>query len=211
MTFDVNGKGNDKGRVAVILDSGSQVSFISTKLSDKYNLPVLREISIDINGFNTSTKYDTKIVCAQVNVGNKAYKFEAVVLPNIRTNLKIKNLKKVAKSFESKGYILANKSILSQDNFEIGIILGSNNTHLVETKGINFGKEDFPSSYLESPQGVLLVDSVSNMHQNMSYLKNASDYELVGSSKCCLDISDSCTAGVKMIVTEAKYFVLQQI
>ena len=142
LTFDVNGKGNDEERVAAILDSGSQVSFISTKLSDKYNLPVSREISIDINGFNTSTKYDRKIVCAQVNVGNKAYKFEAVVLPNIRTNLKIKNLKKVAKSFESKGYILANKSILSQDNFEIGIILGSNNTHLVETKVINFGKED---------------------------------------------------------------------
>ena len=57
--------------VILMIDSGSQLSFISTHLAEQCNFPVVKEnLYTDINGFNTKTRYDTKSLSVQIALDN---------------------------------------------------------------------------------------------------------------------------------------------
>ena len=107
-------------------------------------------LSTDINGFNTKTKYDTKSVSVQIALDNETFRFEAICVPSIITTLKVKGINKIANLFEKEGDTLAYKAFCGCINQNISIILGVNTCHIVETKVVTFGHKCNISTYLES-------------------------------------------------------------
>ena len=51
-------------------DSGCQTNFVTQKLAESLNLPVIQEhIKLTVNGINVPKDYDTKIVELEMNLG----------------------------------------------------------------------------------------------------------------------------------------------
>ena len=162
-------------QVILMIDSGSQLSFISAHLAEQCNFPVMKEnLYIDIKGFNTKTRYDIKSVFVQIALDNATFSFEASCVPTIRTSLKVKGMNKVASLFEKKGYTLANQVFHGCMNKSVSIMLGVNTCHVIETKVVTFEHNCNTSAYLDSRFGVIPVGSVSNILKNANFLPKAS-------------------------------------
>ena len=132
-------------------------------------------MTIDINGFNSKTRYETKSVLAEIIIGNEVISFEAICIPKIRTNLDFQGVKEIMDSFQAKGYKLANKDYQNCDR-EVSVILGINTLHLLETKVVTFGRKDDLSAYLESRFGVILMGSKFSMRENLGFLTAVSTF-----------------------------------
>ena len=74
-------------QVRVILDSGSQRSYITTELKDKLNLPTLKSKPLMIKTFNSESESiqvcDVVQLCVSNKEGNLAVKFIAYCVPTI--------------------------------------------------------------------------------------------------------------------------------
>ena len=176
LTGTLKMKENTSKSVSVLLDTGSQLSFIKSSLADQCNFRVLNSnLTIDINGFNSKTRYETKSVLAKIIIGNEVISFEAICIPKIRTNLDFHGVEKIMDIFQAKGYKLANKDYQNCDR-EVSVILGINTLHLLETKVVTFGRKDDLSAYLESRFGVILMGSKFSMRENLNFLTAVSTF-----------------------------------
>ena len=101
----------------------------------RLGIPVsVKNISMAIHGFNSTREIIIDIVYVPVKIGSEWHTIEAVVVPSISINLKLKGLDFIVKSFTDKHYTLADE-FLGQATItvgDIGIILGNDFDYLLE-------------------------------------------------------------------------------
>ena len=157
-------------KVNVMMDTGSQMSFVTSDLAHRFNFRVVCDnISVDVNGFNSKLKYNTKLVIVSLTLNHTVIEFEALCIPKIRTNFSITNMANVVKMFEAKGYKLASQTV-DRNPLGVQIIMGVNSCHLLETRSVLFGQGRNASAYLDSPYGVILFGSASKLLHNIDFL-----------------------------------------
>jgi hypothetical protein len=168
-TFTVK---SEKGSVIRCLkDSGCTACFVKESVVIREKFESLKNINVNVNGVNSSQRYNTKICELKLNIGNSFVKIPAIVLPEIKTKLNIEGLGKIVTSFRDKGLMLAD-SYLTGDSDEINdieIIMGSNYSHLLPENQTTFGKFN-DSVYSNTSVGVLLMGDIDNMKRNLDYL-----------------------------------------
>ena len=173
-TFTVDLAGN---RVRGLKDSGSQMTFIETGLSDRLGLRVLKsKFSILVNGINDSKKFETKVVELCLSVGLVSHVIRAVCIPVIKTQLKIPNLGRIVEGFKNKGYSLADQCLVNHldEISDIKLLLGSDNDYVLPTSTVVFGPST-PSTFLDSPLGVLLNGDSRILLGNLDHLPDLNE------------------------------------
>ena len=151
-------------------DSGAQACFVRKNVADELNFKVLNpKFTLNVHGFNTSRSIITKVV--EVPLFEGRYAVPAICVPDIRTSIHLPGLSRIAKSFQGKGYILADPllSNVSDKIDNIEFILGDNEAQVIPQSDVQFGSE--PSSmYANTPRGVMLLGSIKRMLSNLPYL-----------------------------------------
>ena len=192
-------------KLRCLKDSGCQCNFILTDIADRYSLPTLREnISLTVNGINTTQNYTTKLVEVKLQIGDKLRKIEALCMPSINVKLKLPKLGKVVSGFKERGYLLADESLSNNscDIQSIQLILGTRSAYCLPQQEHLFGST-LESLYSETPAGVLLHGNVGQILKDLSFLPyvgscfqglvQLSDHNLVdsifGTNNTCL-VSD---------------------
>lgn len=161
-TFD------DGDQIRGMRDSGAQASFISEDVARKHNLKVIKHIDLALSGFNSTVNYDTKVVKVPIWLGDEQHNFEAICVPEINTKLRILGLQKVSQIITKKGYKLADRyHVLGDDINNINLIIGANALYCIPEKNISFGVNGL---YSETPLGIMLVDDVNLLSENLDYL-----------------------------------------
>ena len=156
--------------VRVLRDSGCQASFITSALADRLNLKTVNsDFSLNIHGFNSSNRLQTKIVEFQVNYNEPP--INLICVPEIRTKMHLPGLSAIVNSFIAKGYELADK-LLAQggdciDN--IDIVIGDNESQIIPQTDIVFGPPPC-SMYAQTSRGVLLMGSIDRLMTNLEHL-----------------------------------------
>ena len=69
---------------------------------------------MEVNGFNVSRKYKTKLVTVDLDIGNKNYEVHAICVPNINLNISVPKLSKLTQAFQNKGYVIADNSTFAK-------------------------------------------------------------------------------------------------
>ena len=176
-TGEVRIGGGDYVPIRIFKDGGSQNTFISTSVAEYLNLPVKRDnLPLEIRGFNSNKRVNTKTVSLDLRFGAAIFKHEAICIDEIRTSFSTKGMGEVARSFESKGYQIADPGYLVESEGEvcnIDMVLGTDGDHMLELKYHTFGQPGDPdtrSSYIDSTLGVIFSGSVAKMKQNIKYL-----------------------------------------
>ena len=158
--------------VRVMKDSGCQPCFIERNLVNELSLPVLsNNLNVTVHGFNESKNYNTEEVEVTLSLNNSVHTVKAIVVPEIKTKLKVRGLGKIVQSFREKNYILADSG-LTTDSDEIDnirFVLGTNDAHVLVEKQVEFG-EPIPSIYSLTEAGVLLFGNSRRMLCNLSFL-----------------------------------------
>ena len=157
-------------------DGGCQKNFITEKLAISQNLKVIKEVSIVVNGFNTSQPYDTKLVEAHINFGGRLCTIQAFCIPSIKIHLKLPGLSKVVQGFVSRGYNLADQKLLEShcddELKDIDFVLGTGSAHCIIDSTVSFG-ETHSSVYSQTPFGVMLLGDVEQILEDLEYLPYA--------------------------------------
>ena len=146
-------------------DSGCQCNFIRSDIADRDGLKVIRAVSITIHGFNSSKTYETNEVEAVISFGDSVFTVTAICVPEISVKMTNSGIHKVANAFVQKGYKLADSFLLDFAPPEIEFILGSNSAYCVPETTVVFGSVK-PSSYSETPFGIMLMGSISDYNKN---------------------------------------------
>ena len=166
---------NNSKTVRCFRDIRCQNNFISEKLANELKLNIVhKDVNLNVNGFNGSQRYLTKIVSMKINFGSKIHTINALCIPKINVNLKIPRLSQIAKAFEDKGYVLADK-LLSDSNSinDIEFILGTKSAYCLKTNEISFGAKN-DSIYAKSDLGILLLGDSNTMLNNVNELPKIS-------------------------------------
>ena len=171
--------GNKKERklVRAFKDGGSQRTFIREDLVEKLNFPILeKEVFLRIHGFNTSTKYKTKIAQIQIKIGTKWYEIEAICKDELKTEFRIPNLTEITEKLEEKGYKLADTNLKHCRDGKvsnIGIILGNDCDHILPLNYNRFGDPKIrqESTIIDSPAGVILTGRAETFMKNLEFLE----------------------------------------
>ena len=166
-----------KETVRVLRDSGCQRNFIEESIAIKNKLHVIdHNVDLDIHGFNATKSMKVKLVEVPLMIGNKIVNVNALCIPEIRTKLRLEGINKVVAAFTEKGYVLADKFLLENDREDIaniGLLLGEDGDHVLEFSSRHFG-EGVPSTYLETPIGIILTGNIQRMLGNLPELPNVS-------------------------------------
>ena len=163
-------------------DLGSQASFILSEVAMKENFPVVaRDVSLSINGFNSSRKVKTNVVRVTASFGSVKQEVLAVCVPKINTKITLPGLSRVAEQISNKCGALADVALLNgRDTIEnLDFVLGCNGSHCVPMKEVVFGGK-LKSSYFETPVGIMLAGSVRLLDDNLKFL----DYIRLDSTDC---------------------------
>ncbi|XP_047741512.1 uncharacterized protein LOC125179522, partial [Hyalella azteca] len=159
-----------RGPLRGMRDSGCQPNFVTESCAARLSLPVLEHnFSLRVNGFNTSEEYLTKIV--EIEIDPYQPPLRAFCVPEIKTNLRLPGLSKLALLVQEKGYKLADSALISsQDRItNLDFILGNLDSQVLPLKDLSFG--DQPKSVISlSPLGALLSGSVRRMMSNLQDL-----------------------------------------
>ena len=170
-TFTFNLEGCDQV-VRVMADSGCQSNFILTDLARKANCRVVREnFPLVINGFNSSQEYLTDLVQVDLKLGTKTYQIEALLIPEIKTSLKLPGLTEVVKGFIERGYKLADERLIEESDklSDIGLVLGIDSMYCLNLSTVSFGDKT-PSTYYDTSIGTVLCGNIPRILNNLNYL-----------------------------------------
>ena len=168
-TFSANFCASGRG-IRILKDSGAQASFIKNSVAVRENMEVSKDnIMINVNGFNSAVKYETRIVNFELKIGNLKHRIEAICVPDISTKLKLPGLSDITRAFSDKGYKFADEYIYSPDDSidNIEMILGSNFSYCIPETNICFGSQCI---YSDTPAGVMLVGSLNKLSMNIDKL-----------------------------------------
>ena len=145
-----------------LLDYGSQGNFITTELASTLKCKILSDgQDVEVNGFNASRKYKTRIVEVNLSMSDKNYTVPAVCVPCIDVNISIPNISKLAQAFQNRGFAIADVQLSSSDSIsDVKFVLGTMSAHCLLISTRLLGDED-PVAYLDSPMGVLFTGDVN--------------------------------------------------
>ena len=168
---------NYEAKIRIFKDGGCQQTFIDSSVAKSLNLPVITDnIVLTIHGFNTSRKVSTKLVKLNLKLGDQIFPHEAICIDDIRTQFSVEGVGKLVKKFHEKGYTMADTKFTPDTDGvvnDIDCTLGTDADHLLAMCYKTFGETSEPhtlSSYIETPQGVVLSGSLSRMIKNAEYL-----------------------------------------
>lgn len=160
---------NTRKDVRVLYDPASQSSFISEKLLKKIKHKVIKkDVNVKILGFNSSRSYQTKVVEIQCDIGNRNIKLSAVVVPEIGIKLNAEHLSEINEEFYHKSIDLAD--IHLNENHNIEILLGADQSHQIPIHSCRFGSSSNPSLLYYSNAGVILVGNSLHLKNNLPHL-----------------------------------------
>ena len=159
---------NSHEKFRAFVDGGSQRSFISQQLFDKYNFSVISQVKVKINGINSSKLVDTMIVDVPLVVGDTIVNVHAIVSDDINIQIKTKNMHKLVNSFVNKNYKLADEYLENggDDVDMIECIIGANDSDSIETGIVKFGN----CRYIITPGGIMLTGNIEKMLDNIGSL-----------------------------------------
>ena len=137
-------------------------------------MPIIdSDYSVNINGFNESLTYQTKIVEVDLHFPNYVKKIHAICVPEIKTKLILPGLSKIVECFVEKGYDLADKYLMSNKTDCINnlqLVLGTNDPDVILEKQVSFGNYSNKSAYSITNAGILLMGNAENLLQNLNSL-----------------------------------------
>ena len=189
-------------QVRALKDSGSQFNVLAEKYLDGLNYEIVcNNVRLQIEGINIPKLYITKIVQFDVTIGGKKFTIKAVVIPELKTVLRLPGVSTLCKTLIENGYELADKRLLNESEIidDIGLILGTISSYVLPIRTVVFGSSDQEcSTILESPAGYMLEGSVSLMLSNLSSLSSGLE---VGSNMCIIseDVDESLSISVNHI------------
>ena len=88
----------------------TQCTLKLSKFADEHDLQLVEHVEIQINGFNSSKLYTTKIVQVPLVIGDKIIIINAVCAPSNNIELKIKGLNNLVSALVSE--VLGDKTLL---------------------------------------------------------------------------------------------------
>ena len=154
-----------------IKDSGAQCTIILTGVAEKNCLNVVKNVDIQINGFNASKPYATKVVEVPLLFGSEYHTITAVCVPDINIKLKIEGLHEMVTNFVTRKYELADKTLLDMHDNEcidhINFILGADYGYILNENKAVFPLEAKCNCY-ETPLGIVLMGNITNILNNIS-------------------------------------------
>ena len=130
------------------------------------------DITLTINGINSSQQYKTKLVQFSAPFGEQQHVLEALCLPKINISLKLPGLTNVVKAFIFKGFNLAD-SFLEEGGDEISqldMILGTKGSHCLPETEIVYGSNG-GSVYSETSLGIVLKGDIQTLLNNVDHLQ----------------------------------------
>ena len=165
LDFPLHNKKVVKARV--MYDPASQTTFVSKKFANKFKGNMVRDnFNIKITGFNGSKEYNTKIVRFQTMFGKNERKFDAVIVPELKTKISNPNLNEVKECFMSNNIKLADECLGESDT--IDILLGVDYIHNLPVHCCSFGNSPDKMSLLYyTAEGVMLAGNISNLISNL--------------------------------------------
>ena len=173
-TFTCDVGSDESSNVRVLLDSGAQRNYISNNLAVKHNLQIVDEnISLTINGFNSSRHTMTSLVEVPLRTGSKEHVINAVIVPSIDIQFVIDNLQEIVGGFISRGFKLADEMLCQSSGVvgDIGLVLGTVSEYVFPVDQVFFGNGSINKScYLNSPNGVVFSGESHVMLENMNNL-----------------------------------------
>lgn len=117
--------GNSNVNAKAILDSGSQRTFILRSFVTQFGVPIIDNISLTIDGFNSLGKaryYDVTEFNIKVNDG--LMKISAVVIDSLPNRISMPGRGKVVDDLRAEGYNLADPTNDSDNLTDIGLLVG---------------------------------------------------------------------------------------
>lgn len=161
-----------RGRVVRgMKDSGCQPNFILESLARDLDLPeISKKIKVTINGFNECKEYITKVVAVELNISNVNHTIHAICIPNINTDIALPGLTNIARVFKSKGYRLADGSLVEGDGISgLQLILGMTNPEVLLETQVSFGGP-VPSVFSNTKLGVMFSGCLGRLRSNLEHL-----------------------------------------
>ncbi|XP_068200128.1 uncharacterized protein [Palaemon carinicauda] len=168
-TFCVNGQNK---LYRGLKDSGSQNTFISSKLASSCNLKSLTtNVKLTVKGFNGQKEYSTSLVEVPIKLGNEIFVISALVVPSINLQLNLPCLGQVVSVMQSKNFVFADKllSASSQGIDDIQLLLGVDFSHCLLGSDIMIGSPN-SSVYIETTSGIMLMGNVDRFLINITSL-----------------------------------------
>ena len=182
-TFSIKGQG---GIFRGLKDSGSQSTFVCSSLVKKYKFRVVHsDVKLTVNGFNGEKSYMTVVVELPVVVGNKSFNISALVVPDIRINLKVPLLGRIVKEFQIKGIEFADKLLneSSQSIENISLLLGTDAFHCITGKEVTSGEN--PSVFIETHAGIMLAGNADLFFHNLKYFERSDQVSVTECMPVC--------------------------
>ena len=167
---------SDDTPIRVLRDGGCQCNFVKESIANSQGLKVLQDnISMQINGFNGSKVYQTKLVAVELVLGTRTCMVEAVCVPDINVTLTLPNLSKVVKGFIDRGYSLADGVLLNGSEIinNLDFILGAISANCLLETFVPFG-ENHTSVYSSSAVGIMLVGQIDRLLVDLPHLPRVS-------------------------------------
>ena len=167
---------SERKNTLLLLDSGSQRSYISEKLRNELNLPTLRRERLFIKTFgNTNSKCKSvDIVPLNVITSNKTITIEAICTPDICDSLTNQNVKAVSTNYNNLKNLKLADSVIT-DTKSINIFIGLDYYYLFVTGDIIRGEPNEPIA-LNSIFGWILCGTFAKTTQanfNVTHLFRA--------------------------------------
>ena len=173
-TLKIINKKHKRPIVRILKDTAAQSTFIETEFALKNNCKTISDnIEIQVDGFNKSETYKTKIVEIKLLVpGQGTQAIQAICVPKISIKLTIPSLKEIAKELQLKNYQLADRNLIRSNTLDdIKIILGADNAHILPISQHCFGEgKGKQLTYLDSPAGIMLLGKASELHNYLGQL-----------------------------------------
>ena len=159
-----------------LYDTGSQRNFVQESIAQKLKLPVMQtNVPITIHGFNCEKTIVTCIVELPVAVEKEILQLQAIVIPSIDINLKIRNLKLIVEECKLKGYLLADTFLGDSDEISsFDIVMGADALKVLKPQSFLLGEGSSSSALLKSDKGLLLIGESSCLLQNLQKSANLS-------------------------------------
>ena len=107
-----------------------------------------------------------------MHIGHNIFGISALCIPSFPMSLELKGLDRVVEVFHSKGWKLADKLLGGSEISDVGLILGSDNSHILPVETMTFGTGclDSHSCALKSELGIMLQGSIQQVLHNARYL-----------------------------------------
>ena len=116
---------NTQTYTQALINSGSQHSFICTKLVNKLKLPVVGTVNMNLSTFGTDpTSQVFHIVRAKMQIGSRRFTEKLIVHDNVNTEIVSPGIHKVTSMLANKGINLADRNVNGDKLRNVQLLIG---------------------------------------------------------------------------------------